>query len=1835
MIIYFANRNLEIQGLAGTSLRDGYIIKSDTKAEDVEAGVASFECEIGFTKENRNALEAMAVAGNYLLRNNGEENEFYTIIDSEVDTKNQEIYIYAEDAGLDLLNEVAGVYEATSSYPIETYINKYILDSGFEIGINEVPDAITRKLSWDGESTVTERLASIATQFGGYEISFSFDIRGMEVVKRYVNIYEKRGKDVAEQLRLDRDIDRIITKKSVANLATAFSCTGGTPEDTESDGEEVPPITLKGYSYDDGDFWVGTDGVLRSRKAVEKWSRFCGVHNYTDYAGHIVRTYSYDTLSQATLCSHAITELKKICDMEVNYEVEISKLPDNIKIGDRVNIVDDAGELYLNSRILLLETSVVDQNCKATLGEHLIKKSGISDTVAGLAAKFAAMANSAERALQIAKNAQATSNEAKNNADNALSEADDALAKAEEAETAAGNATQAATEAQQAANNAQAAVDNVEKDIEDINANVTEINTKANNATQAASEAQTKANEAAQAAAKAEADAADAQAAVVVAQGKAETAITKAEKAESTANTAKTEADNAKAVADAAKLDAEKAQEDIENLGSQLETVSQTMQADYARKTDLTETEANLQSQISQNAAQISSTTSRVQTIDETANNAAELAEAAQAVADAAQKQAADAVADAEAAQKAAEDAATAANAAQSEADTAKNAAAAAQTKADTAAADLAAAQAELENVKADVNSTKEDITKAEQAVATAKEAADKAQADATAAANTAAQAQTKANEASSTATAAQTKADEAAGTAKDAQAKAEAAQGDATSAIETANAAKATAEAAQEVADNAKANATTAQTKADNAAATAQAAQKAADDADAKAAQAASDLETAKNNLADVTSRVDATEEEIAAAEAAVATAQAAADKAKADAATAQSTADTAKANAAAAQTAANNAKTAADNAQKAADDAQKAADAAQDAVDALAVRVTTAETKITQNSEAIQLRATKTEVATTLGGYYTKSETDAAITTKANAITSEVASKYTTIEDFNKLEIGGRNLWVNASPYRHDTPFVWTKTGTDNSTSTFDGNRIYCLLPFKAGDVITVQAKSNLPWSSSHGGSASNNGKAGFWLYLGTLAQVSSGTYTSPVFLAGDNNSKEFVKTYTIPAVNGVTDIYIGFRFNSYSYNSVSLEAHCWDIKMERGNRATDWTPAPEDVEGDVEKLSTRITQTASDLTVEINAAKTSASNAQTTANTANSTANTAKANAATAQSTANTARTEAANAAKTATNYLNFSSSGLVVGDMTASTLGRNVLIDSDSVDIRNGTTVLASFGENLLELGKNSKSATIDLLNGVGRIYAEGNYWENLIIHSENVYLKGSSHYLDTSTQYADSSQSFSNSAYANVNVQSFQGSSENWASGGIRAVHQSTGNEARLAVGAYDTASESGVLLYASSSSGYNQVFLNPNGLTMQVDKVAITADAFTLNNNAIIHAGNYSSYAAPKAHASSATTYGIGTSSNYGHVKLSDSTSSTSAASAGIAATPAAVKAAYDKANHSHPYLSNSPTSIELNLTGALTGCGGFIDFHFNGNTADYTSRIIEEASGVLTITGGLDVKGTLKQNGTAVSLSGHTHSYLPLSGGTVTGATTFSSTLNVTGKIYPASNIVMKNNVGLQFYKSNGTTIIPIAFLNGSNVAFFGGSGTSAAASAVRLQTTNDYLYFQDYSASSTTNPSLFYPNSDAKCALGTAAHRWYRVYAEGGTIQTSDRRQKENIVPLGVSQVSTFAIGRSVDQPDIHSELFDRLQPVQYNFIEGNKRTCYGLIAQDVIEAMAEIGIAENELDLVYHDTDPDPETGEATDTYGIAYENLIALLIHEVQKLKAEVNTLKTTA
>lgn len=381
MILYFADRHMNILGQASTELPKGLHVSDDLKTEEVEAGVATLEFTLNYTDDTRKDAKQYSSVGNYILRKNGDEQEFYTIITSEEDIFKQEVEIYAEDAGMDLLNETVGEYKADKAYPASYYVEKFSDDSGFEVGINEVSN-YNRKLSWDGETTASERILSVATQFDA-EVSYTFEIDRLKIKHKYINLHKKRGVDQGRELRINREVKNIIVKSSVEDLATALSVTGGYPEDSET------PINLKGYKYDDGDIYL-SGSTIYSRSAVAKWSRYLSEKG--NGTGHIVQTYTYDTLSQSELCNRAVSKLKKIYDAAVSYEVEMAYLPDGIKIGDTVNIVDDAGELYLSARIMKLESSICNDEYTATLGEYQLKSSGISEKMENLAAQFEKLA---------------------------------------------------------------------------------------------------------------------------------------------------------------------------------------------------------------------------------------------------------------------------------------------------------------------------------------------------------------------------------------------------------------------------------------------------------------------------------------------------------------------------------------------------------------------------------------------------------------------------------------------------------------------------------------------------------------------------------------------------------------------------------------------------------------------------------------------------------------------------------------------------------------------------------------------------------------------------------------------------------------------------------------------------------------------------------------------------------------------------------------------------------------------------------------------------------------------------------------------------------------------------------------------------------------------------------------------------------------------------------------------------------------------------------------------------------------------------------------------------
>ena len=390
MIIYFCDRQLNILGQATTELPSGYRISDDNLVEDVESGVNSFECVITWTDATRTDLSSAIVAGNYILKSGSSDdnyNSLFQIIETESDTKAQSIRLYAEDAGLDLLNTQCS--EATLQNKTIAQMLAYFLPADWTINIQDAPST-TKTNTWDGESTCTERIRSVVGLWD-CELYYSFKIESLQVKEKIINVVKRRGlQEAIPQLRLNYDIDRIVTKTSIANLVTALKVTGGTP-----DGADTPiDLVNYNYSYEDpvtGDLYVvdKPTGQMRNTTAMDKWS------SAIDEDGLWVGSYSFDTTDKAILAGEARAELQKRSAPAVNYEVDFAKLPDDVQVGDRVNIIDDEGELYLEARILKIETCEADDTQTATIGDYLLKTSGISEMVQQLASEMAAIAEMA------------------------------------------------------------------------------------------------------------------------------------------------------------------------------------------------------------------------------------------------------------------------------------------------------------------------------------------------------------------------------------------------------------------------------------------------------------------------------------------------------------------------------------------------------------------------------------------------------------------------------------------------------------------------------------------------------------------------------------------------------------------------------------------------------------------------------------------------------------------------------------------------------------------------------------------------------------------------------------------------------------------------------------------------------------------------------------------------------------------------------------------------------------------------------------------------------------------------------------------------------------------------------------------------------------------------------------------------------------------------------------------------------------------------------------------------------------------------------------------------
>lgn len=385
MDFYITDRTFKLQTVASTQGRSLFKVISAQDTIELATSSRRITIQLGFTRETTKLIKERVKVGNYVLYQDLNDKFIWaTILKVNHNPLTCVRTLECEDAGLDLLNETVGAHEESSAKNIAHYINLFTHDSGFIIGKNEIP-TLTRKLSWEGDSTALERIQSVATQFNNAEIEFSFEFEGNELVQRKIDIYKKRGKDTSYKLYVNKDIHSIETSEDIYELVNAIKPIGGTPEGKDT------PIDLKGYNYTDptGRFVVEkSTGFVKDTHNIKQWSRTNTNSHY------FVQIKTYTTTNQKELLDTTINHLKKYSVPVVSYTVDIANIPYQLTVGDYISCVDENEELYLNSRVQKLTYEYTDNSVVAELSDFVRLESGLSSELQKLANDFQNTINS-------------------------------------------------------------------------------------------------------------------------------------------------------------------------------------------------------------------------------------------------------------------------------------------------------------------------------------------------------------------------------------------------------------------------------------------------------------------------------------------------------------------------------------------------------------------------------------------------------------------------------------------------------------------------------------------------------------------------------------------------------------------------------------------------------------------------------------------------------------------------------------------------------------------------------------------------------------------------------------------------------------------------------------------------------------------------------------------------------------------------------------------------------------------------------------------------------------------------------------------------------------------------------------------------------------------------------------------------------------------------------------------------------------------------------------------------------------------------------------------------
>lgn len=366
---YVTDRNFNLQTIISTNGNTRYHLSKAHETTTLSTSSKTLQVDVRFPKNDSLELSKQCAVGNYILYKDSKNKTSVMVImkashNPVTGIRSMEL----ESGSLDLLNETTGPYDPKTQRTIAEYINYFIYDSGFEIGVNEIPNN-KRALSWDGNATTLERVLSVATQFE-VELEFRFELTGNNVTRWFIDIRKKVGDDTSHKLYVDKDIHSITTETDLYQMYNASKAEGSVIEGQDK------PLTLKGYKWTDPDgrFYLDeTTGIIHDKANITHWRR------PNSNNGYYLQLKTYTANTQKTLLESAIADLKKYSTPIVNYIVDVANVPVSLHVGDTLYIVDENERLFLNSRVQIIEYDFLTKETVLTLGDFVQVPSGISD----------------------------------------------------------------------------------------------------------------------------------------------------------------------------------------------------------------------------------------------------------------------------------------------------------------------------------------------------------------------------------------------------------------------------------------------------------------------------------------------------------------------------------------------------------------------------------------------------------------------------------------------------------------------------------------------------------------------------------------------------------------------------------------------------------------------------------------------------------------------------------------------------------------------------------------------------------------------------------------------------------------------------------------------------------------------------------------------------------------------------------------------------------------------------------------------------------------------------------------------------------------------------------------------------------------------------------------------------------------------------------------------------------------------------------------------------------------------------------------------------------------